>query len=219
MAASLLCPLGNLFSVRFQIYMWLSGTNVRDLEPELLEVENAVGWRSWLRSNHLTKKGVWLVFRRKTSSMNSISYGDAIDEALAYGWIDSMIKRIDSEKYARKFTPRSTWSIWSKLNIDRVEKLKAEGRMTKWGLQAYTRRNKEISLLERFNIEGVKIPKDLRDALKANRKAWNNFQKFTAIYRKKYMIWISGAKRPETRQKRIAEAVDLISQNVKELLK
>jgi uncharacterized protein YdeI (YjbR/CyaY-like superfamily) len=91
--------------------------------------------------------------------------------------------------------------------------------MTKWGLEAYAKRPKEISLLERFNIEGVKIPRDLRDALKANRKAWDNFQKFTPSYRKRYMIWISGSKRPETRKKMIAEAVDLISQNVKELLK
>jgi uncharacterized protein YdeI (YjbR/CyaY-like superfamily) len=193
--------------------------NARDLELELLEVEDAAEWRSWLRNNHLTKKGIWLVFRRKASNTNSISYGGAIDEALAYGWIDSMIRRIDSEKYARKFTPRNPRSIWSKLNLDRVEKLKAEGRMTRWGLEAYAKRTKEISLLERFGIEGVEIPKDLLYALKADRKAWDNFQKFKPSYRKRYMIWVSGAKRPETKKKRIAEAVDLISQNVKDLLK
>ena len=184
-----------------------------------LEVKDPTSWRSWLRNNHQTEQGVWLVFRKKGSARKSIDYGDALDEALAYGWIDSTIRRIDDEKYVRKFTPRKPSSIWSKLNIERVERLKAEGRMTKSGLEAYGKRTGEISLLEKFNIERLKIPKDLIDALKTNRKAWDNFEKFTPSYRKRYLIWISGAKGPETRRKRIGEAVELISQNVKELLK
>ena len=189
------------------------------MDLQSLRIRDATEWRSWLSKNHLRQQGVWLLFRRKSAAVKSITYQQAIDEALAYGWIDSVIKRIDSETYARKFTPRRPWSIWSKANIERVERLKAAGRMVKPGLEAFAKRTGEISLLEKFNAEGVKTPKDLEDALKGNRTAWTNYERFAPSYRKRYLIWISGAKRPETRQKRVSEAVHLISRNVKELLK
>jgi len=173
-----------------------------------------------LRKNHLKGRGVWLVYRRKGAAVKSISYEASVDEALAYGWIDSLIKRIDGEKYARKFTPRKPWSIWSRFNIERVEKLKEERRMTKWGLEAFTKRTSDVSLLEKFNAEKrAKAPKDLEDALRANKRAWNNFQGFAPSYRQRYVMWVSDSKRPETRSRRIADAVELISQNVKELTK
>ena len=159
------------------------------------------------------------MFHKKGSREPSISYDEAIDEALAYGWIDSIIRRIDENRYARKFTPRRPWSIWSKLNIDRVKRLTEEGRMTRRGLAAFEKRTSEISLLEKFNIEGVRIPQDFEDCLRENKKAWRNFERFTPSYRERYLIWISGAKTSETRARRIAEAVVLISRNVKALLK
>jgi uncharacterized protein YdeI (YjbR/CyaY-like superfamily) len=184
-----------------------------------LQVSNQNEWRSWLEKNHAKKDGVWLVFLRKGSGEQSISYQEALDEALAYGWIDSIIKKIDEKRYVRKFTPRRPWSIWSKLNIARVEKLTKDGRMTSWGLSAYEKRTSEISLLEKLNLEGILIPQDFEDSLRKNEKAWRNFRRFGASYRKRYLVWISGAKTPETRAKRIAEAVILVSRNVKELLK
>jgi uncharacterized protein YdeI (YjbR/CyaY-like superfamily) len=185
----------------------------------MLDVSNVVDWRSWLRKHHLTKQGVWLIFHRKESGTLSISYEEALDEALAYGWIDSIVKKIDHEKYARKFTPRRPWSIWSKSNINHARRLSKEGRMTRWGLDAFAKRTAKVSLLEKFNAEGVRIPKDLEQALRKNKKAWSRFKRFTTSYRKRYLIWIAGAKKPDTRKKRIAEAVVLISQNVKNLLK
>ena len=91
--------------------------------------------------------------------------------------------------------------------------------MTRWGLEAFTKRPSEKSLLEKFNTQEVKIPEDLKKALKSNPKAWTNFEKFTPSYRKRYLMWIAGAKRAETRQKRVVEAVELISKDVKALLK
>jgi uncharacterized protein YdeI (YjbR/CyaY-like superfamily) len=182
-----------------------------------LEVDDAAGWRSWLRENHGSSPGIWLIFRKKGSK--SISYDEAVDETLAYGWIDSIIRRIDEVKYVRKFTPRKPWSIWSALNIERVKKLTTEGRMTKWGLEAFAKRTSRISQLEKVNAEGVSVPRVLLDALRANPKAWGNYEKFAPSHRKRYVIWITSAKRPETRKKRIAEAVMLISKNVKDLLK
>jgi len=187
------------------------------LELETLEVEDGARWRSWLAANHQSSQGVWLVFRKK--GVKSLSYDEAIDGALAYGWIDSLVRKIDDERYARKFTPRKPWSIWSSLNISRVKRLRTEGRMTEWGLEAFKKRTPEISTLERVNREGMKVPADLEEALRANAKAWSNYKRFAPSHRKRYFIWISAAKKPETRKKRIFEAVDLISQNVKDLLK
>jgi uncharacterized protein YdeI (YjbR/CyaY-like superfamily) len=186
---------------------------------ENLDVPSASDWRSWLKGNHSSAKGVWLVFHRKDSGLPSISYDDALDEALTFGWIDSIIKKIDGRSYARKFTPRQPWSVWSSSNIARVERLKKEGRMTELGLQAFAKRTGEMSLLEKFDQKDITIPKDLNDALRKNRKAWANFERFAPSHMKRYLIWISGAKKATTRRKRIDEAVILISQNVKNLLK
>lgn len=186
------------------------------MELETLEVEDAAQWRLWLATNHQSH-GIWLVFRKKGAK--SLSYDEAVDGALAYGWIDSLVRRIDDTKYARKFTPRKPWSIWSSSNIARVKRLQGEGRMTKWGLEAFAKRTSKVSMLERFNAEGTKVPADLEEALRANAKAWSNYKKFAPSHRKRYAIWISAAKRPEARKRRITEAVDLISENVKDLLK
>ena len=187
------------------------------MELETLEVEDEPRWRAWLAGNHASSQGVWLVFRKK--GVKSISYGEAIDGALAYGWIDSLVRKIDDARYARKFTPRKPRSIWSSFNIARVKRLRTEGKMTKWGLEAFANRTSEISTLEKISAEGMKVPADLEDALRASPRAWSNFQKFGRSHRKRYVIWISDAKRAETRKRRVAEAVVLISQDVKELLK
>ncbi|HEV2225196.1 MAG TPA: YdeI/OmpD-associated family protein [Nitrososphaerales archaeon] len=184
-----------------------------------LRVSKPSDWRSWLEKNHDKEDGVWLVFQKKGSGVPSISYEEAVDEALAFGWIDSLIKKIDDRKYARKFTPRRPWSIWSKSNISRVEKLIGEGRMTSRGLAAFQMRTQEISLLEKINIEGVIIPSDFENALSRNKKAWKNFERFGLSNKKRYLLWISGARTPKTRAKRIAEAVILVSRNVKALMK
>ena len=91
--------------------------------------------------------------------------------------------------------------------------------MTKWGLKAYEKRTGKISILEKFNTEGFTVPRDLESALRKDKMAWSNFQKFTSSHRKRYVVWVSSAKRDETRKKRIDEAVSLISRNVKNLLK
>lgn len=189
------------------------------LSLKTLRVSKPSDWRSWLEKNHGKEDGVWLVFLKKGSGVPSISYDEAVDEALAFGWIDSLIKKIDERQFARKFTPRRPWSIWSKLNISRVEKLIGEGRMTGRGLAAFRMRTPEISLLEKISIEGVTIPPDFGIALRMNKKAWKNFERFGPSYKKRYLVWISGAKTPKTRAKRIAEAVILVSRNVKSLLK
>lgn len=189
--------------------------------PELgtLDVNSASEWRSWLAENHLACQGVWLVFHRSGAGVPSVTYDEALDEALAYGWIDSVIKKIDGERYARKFTLRRPGSIWSKFNIERVGRLRREGKMTRWGLEAYRKKTGEVSQLERVNAEGAVVPEDFEAALRKNRLAWSNFEHMAPSHKKRYLVWIAAAKRPETRQRRIGEAVVLVSRNVKNLLK
>jgi len=184
-----------------------------------LNVTKATEWHSWLEENHTKEKGVWLVFHKQ--GMPTITYDEALDEALAFGWIDSIIKRIDDKSYVRKFTPRRPSSIWSSSNIARIERLKREGRMKSAGLEAFAKRTDEVSLLERFNgnAKEVKVPPDLVKALRRNKTAWANFEHFAPSHRKRYLMWITAAKKPETRKKRIAEAVILIAGNLKDLLK
>jgi len=191
----------------------------RPMIAETVQVDDADKWHSWLRKNHLKSKGVWLVFQRKDTGTPSPTYDEALDWALAYGWIDSMIRKIDDQKYARKFTPRKPWSIWSSSNINRVLRLERERKMTRWGLEAFAKRTSEKSQSEKFGLQDFRIPEDLEKALRANPRAWSNFEQFTLSYRKRYLMWIGSAKRFETRQTRIREAVDLISKNVKALLK
>jgi uncharacterized protein YdeI (YjbR/CyaY-like superfamily) len=113
----------------------------RQVGVETLDVDGAEGWHGWLEEHHLDSPGVWLVFRRQGSGEKSISYEEALDAALAYGWIDSMIRKLDDRRYARKFTPRRPGSVWSKSNIERVHALIREGRMTRWGLEAFEGRH------------------------------------------------------------------------------
>lgn len=100
-------------------------------------------WRAWLQVNHHRENGVWLVFYKKHTGKQGVSYENAVDEALCFGWIDSLVKRIDEEKYAQKFTPRKPGSKWSKLNMERMRKLHSQGRMTRFGLEAYNNRSTE----------------------------------------------------------------------------
>jgi len=173
----------------------------------------------WLEANHETKKAIWLQFYKKHTDKASISYEDAIEEALAFGWIDGMVRRIDDHRYRLRLTPRRPGSIWSALNIARVEKLLREGRMTKQGIAAFERRTDRVSLAEQFKIDELPAPKDFLAALEGNENASKNFDRFAPSYKKRYLMWLASARTPKTRKRRIEEAVDLIAHNVKNLLK
>jgi uncharacterized protein YdeI (YjbR/CyaY-like superfamily) len=184
-----------------------------------LSLRGRESWHAWLSKSHRTESEVWLVFYKKHAAKQGISYQEAVDEALCFGWIDSLVKRLDEEKYAQKFTPRKTGSKWSKVNMERVRKLREQGRMTAFGLKAYDDRSKERPFAETFKTKTLEIPDDFEKALRNNKKAWRNFQDFGLSYRRNYLIWIASAKKTETRKKRINEAIALISNNVKSLLK
>lgn len=176
-------------------------------------------WRGWLQQNHLLEQEVWLVFYKRGAEEPSVSYDEAVDWALCFGWIDSLIRKIDGRRYARKFTPRRPGSIWSKSNIERVERLTKEGKMTERGMALFRDRSGETPFAEKFRAKEPPFPPEFMSAIKKNRRAWQNFQKFTPGYRRRYVMWITSAKTAGTRDRRIEEAVALIARNVKSLLK
>jgi uncharacterized protein YdeI (YjbR/CyaY-like superfamily) len=181
-----------------------------------LHVPDVEQWRDWLSKNHTTEAGIWLIFYKKETSKPTITYEAAVEEAICFGWIDSIIKKIDAAKYARKFTPRSDQSKWSPLNKRRAGKMINEGRMTEAGL-AKIKTAKKTGLWDKDDRPqlSLDVPAEFAKALACNKKAKDNFDKLAPSYRKYYFAWISVAKRPDTRKRRIEESIALLEKGQK----
>ena len=183
---------------------------------EQLYVESLSEWRTWLQENHHLSKEVWLVFYKKESGKHSLTYEEAIEEALCHGWIDSIIKKVDDECYLRKFTPRKDDSKWSDLNKKRVKKLIRKNRMTDYGLAKVEIAKKngiwDKSDQHRMQFE---MPVKFQLALDQNPKARDFFNTLTKTDQEQYVNWIATAKRPDTREKRIKESIGLLEKGQK----
>jgi uncharacterized protein YdeI (YjbR/CyaY-like superfamily) len=158
-------------------------------------------------------KDIWLVFYKKHTGKPTISYEDAVQESLCFGWIDSTVRRLDDEKYIQLFTPRKTRSNWSDLNKRRVKMLIKQGLMTEPGLRKIEEAKKNGSWKNLDAVEQLKVPADLVKALSANKKAGDNFTALTPSRKKTFLYWIGSAKTEPTRAKRIAETVRLVVEN------
>ncbi|MGB3340039.1 MAG: YdeI/OmpD-associated family protein [bacterium] len=182
---------------------------------ETLYVTNRKDWRKWLGKNHKIKNEIWLIYYKKHTKKPRIPYDDAVEEALCYGWIDSIIKRIDDEKYVQKYTPRRFGSKWSKLNIERAKKMIRQKKMTKTGRILFKEvKSKELSKTRKITQRLV-IPSDFKSALVRNKRALENFNNFTKGYKDLYIRYILEAKKKETRARRIKRVVDLAARNIK----
>ena len=166
-------------------------------------------WRAWLQANHAVQAELWLAVYKKGSGKTAITYEQAVEEALCYGWIDGLVQAIDEEKYAIRFSPRKPGSIWAESNKRRVEKLIREGRMAEPGLQkvaAAQASGEWDAAARREELEA--LPPDLEEALRAHEGALAAFQALPPSRRKILLWWLTGARRPATRQKRLREIVD-----------
>lgn len=173
-------------------------------------------WRAWLAENHASEKEAWLVYYKKHTGKASVAYLDSVREALCFGWIDGLKRRIDDETYAHRFTPRKANSRWSPQNISLAEEMIELGRMSDAGLEAFRQRvSYDEAQLALIKTSEIALSDDIESALKANRKAWENFGKLAPGYRKQYVAWLQTARRPETRAKRLAEAIALLEKNLK----
>lgn len=173
-------------------------------------------WRQWLSRHHEENDGIWLVFYRKEVGKPTLEYDAAVEEALCFGWIDSIIKKIDAERYVRKFTPRRPNSRWSALNKKRIEKVTRQGLMMPSGLArvAEAKKSGAWDKSDRPDIPSAPTAEFAR-ALAANAKAKAFFEQLAPSHRRMYSGWTAMAKRPETRDRRITAAIALLERGEK----
>jgi uncharacterized protein YdeI (YjbR/CyaY-like superfamily) len=166
-------------------------------------------WRKWLVTHHDSESEVWLVFYKTHTGRRSIAYSDAIDEALCFGWVDSLVKRLDDARYALKFTPRKADSRWSAINRKRYAALKANGRLQPGGINRPPT-DRTYRPRPRFQMPAT-LPPYIQAALRNEPAAWRYFQALAPSHRRRYVGWIETAKREETKASRLKEAIRLLA--------
>lgn len=171
----------------------------------------AADWRNWLAEHHAAESEVWLIFLKQGRGPDSLTYQQALDEALCFGWIDSIIQRIDDEKYARKFTPRQMSSSWSEVNRRRVAELIHAGRMQPPGLAKVTFSLPDASQPPTPRPQFTFTP-DMQAIFQANPQAWEYFNKQAPTVRRMNTGWVMSAKKEETRLRRLHELIDVMAQ-------
>jgi uncharacterized protein YdeI (YjbR/CyaY-like superfamily) len=167
-------------------------------------------WRDWLAKHHASVPEVWLIFHKQHTGIASINYKDALDEALCFGWVDSLVKRLDDRRYARKFTPRRADSRWSAVNRKRYAELKAEGRLKQPGIErpptsrGYGPRPPRLAMPAR-------LPAYIQAALDNHPTALRHFEALAPSQRRRYFAWIESAKREATKLRRVQEMIRLLA--------
>lgn len=166
-------------------------------------------WRAWLQEHHATERQAWLLHNKAKATQRYVTYEEAVEEALCFGWIDGLLKSVDGESYSLRYSPRKRGSVWSASNKRRVEKLIQEGRMTPAGLAKVAEAQESGEWDAATAREDVSaVPADLAQELRS-KGAWDAFEKWPASRKKQYLSWLNRAKKPETRAKRIQAIVDL----------
>jgi uncharacterized protein YdeI (YjbR/CyaY-like superfamily) len=165
-------------------------------------------WRVWLQKNHGKCEEIWLVYYKKDSGKPRVPYEDAVEEALCFGWIDGKVKKVDEACFAQRFTPRQPRSSWSKANIQRAERLIAEGKMMPAGLAALnSNQRRETPVLP------SEMPKELEAKFRKQSGAWKNFDNFPPYYRRLMAGWVASAKKDETRLSRLEKLIEFSARN------
>jgi len=171
---------------------------------ETLHLTTRRAWRSWLSKHYKTEGEIWLVYNKKETGKPRISYNDAVEEALCFNWIDSTVKKLDSERFAQRFSRRKPGSSYSQANRERLRALAAEGLVMPEVLEG----------LGDIATEEFEFPPDILQAISANQQAWENFQKFSDPYKRIRIAFIDGArKRPDEFQKRLRHFIRMTEQN------
>jgi len=177
---------------------------VASIEPKNIKFfKTTEAFRKWLEKNHNKKDELWLGYYKKASGKTSVTYKEALEEVLCFGWIDGISRSIDEEKYCQRYTPRRKGSIWSAVNIKKAEELIKNGKMHSSGLHVYKNRDPKKAGLYSFEQKEIKFPTALLKMLKANKKAWEYFSQLPPGYRKTSTWWVISAKQEETRQRRM----------------
>jgi len=190
-------------------------------ELEYIHFKSREELRDWFQKFFDTSPGVWMVYYKKHTEKECIKYDEALEEALCFGWIDSLIKKMDDERYARKFTPRINTKKWSEINKKKVIELVKSGRMTQAGLmktEGYLKSGNTDHLIiksENKELKEIALPDFIQKAFSKNEPALTNFTNLPPTYKRHYLLWITNAKREETIQKRLKESIVLLKENKK----
>jgi uncharacterized protein YdeI (YjbR/CyaY-like superfamily) len=166
-------------------------------------------FRDWLEEHHATEREVFVGYHKKATGRPSLSWSEAVDEALCVGWIDGVVRRIDDTSHAQRFTPRKPSSNWSAVNIEKVAKLREEGRMRPAGEAAFSRRREDRSAVYAYEQRENPVLEPAQEArFRANEAAWEYFGSRSPSYRRVALYWVVSAKRPETRERRLATLIE-----------
>jgi uncharacterized protein YdeI (YjbR/CyaY-like superfamily) len=183
---------------------------------ETFSAKNRNEWRKWLHKHHLTLTEIHLVYYKVHTCKASISYSESVDEALCYGWIDGVRKSVDEERYMIRFTPRKPNSVWSKINTKKVEQMIAEGKMLPIGLEKVAHAQQNGQWDAAYSLKEEKeLPPDFKKALNKNKKALENYNKFSNTTKSSCLNQINAVKSKEARAERIKKMVELLEQNIK----
>jgi uncharacterized protein YdeI (YjbR/CyaY-like superfamily) len=164
-------------------------------------------FRRWLHEHHDNATEIWIGFYRKDSGKGGITYKEALDEALCYGWIDGIRKKLDDDSFTNRFTPRKKNSIWSNVNVEHVARLKREGRMMPAGVAAYNAKDEKRAGVYSFERERAELEPAMKKRFRQDLRAWKFFESQPPYYRRIAAWWIISAKRDETREKRLAQLI------------
>lgn len=184
------------------------------MNPIFFESRNE--FRTWLEERHDTAEELWVGYYKADAERSGIGYGESVEEALCFGWIDGLIKGIDDETYTRRFTPRSPDSKWSKANKERVEAMIEAGKMTPAGMELVEAAKESGEWADAYRLaDDHEIPAELEAALRENEIAWENFQNFSNTDQHAFIAAVEEAKTDETKQKRIERTVELAAQDLR----
>jgi uncharacterized protein YdeI (YjbR/CyaY-like superfamily) len=188
----------------------------KQIDLPILAFASAKEWRKWLSTNHAKSSGIWLRYFKKDSGEKSITYAEAVEEALCYGWIDGQSNKYDADSYIQRFTPRRPTSIWSKINTERVERLIAEGKMKKAGMEQVELAKADGRWQKAYDSpKNMTMPEDFLQQLSKNKKAKAFFDGLNKTNQYAIAWRLQTAKKPETREKRLKEILAMMKEGKK----
>ena len=168
---------------------------------------SAADFRSWLEANHDAARELWVGYYKKGVPKTSMTYAESVDEALCFGWIDGLTRRVDEEVYTIRFTPRRKTSNWSAINIAKIAELSKAGRMHPAGMRAFEERDQRKDAYANLS-SAQELPRELLERFKADADAWSAWQRRPPGFRRQATRWVMSAKRAETRERRLTQLID-----------
>ena len=182
----------------------------RPPSPPRFRAKSRAEWRSWLEKHHATRNEIWLVYAKKHTGKPTVRYAEAVEEAICFGWIDTTVKRLDADHYVQRFTPRTNSKNWSEINLERFDRMVAQGRMTDAGR---AKRPPDVKPPPARVPAGEPVPAFILRAMTSHAAARRTPLALAPSYRRDYVRWIVEAKKPETRERRLAEAIRRLESN------